>query len=496
MKVSAGGIPSPLNVQRIHLWQVFTVLALLLMDLSWITAGYTLLAGKTLDLHAGRVFIVFGAIYLATYLIASTLQFLQLDDGIIQVLLFTVVILGLFWAASHLIYFQEPLNIAGIVGRYLGSFGSLSVLFKSEFLLTIIVIYLWRRGLSIARYAVGPRFIRRAFIGGVLALVLTGIVAAGLERSFPALESVLFLFSSLIAMGAARLSSLSHMRGGKGIPFEREWVVGLTLLAIGLLVFAGGLGYLAGGPLSLWIGGLLSIVGGPVSRLLLLILGPLLYLLGSALAWFIGFFESLFQSLQADPIEMTTATGMQEAIESLEEIQGVAWAPQLGSILSTALALVSVSFLLWILFYTVRKYRRGHLTQGPQEVERIRLSGTALDYLRALLQGRAKRAIEGFSRLNPAARFIAAARIRQIYARLLKLSARLGESRAPADTPLEFMGNLERIFPASQVELATITYAYLRVRYGELPETRMQVDEVEVAWEIVRKRGRPDGEAR
>ena len=57
------------------------------------------------------------------------------------------------------------------------------------------------------------------------------------------------------------------------------------------------------------------------------------------------------------------------------------------------------------------------------------------------------------------------------------------------------MENLERIFPASQAELATITHAYLRVRYGELPETRGQVDEVESAWELVRKRGRPDEDA-
>jgi hypothetical protein len=494
MNVNASNIPSTFNIQRLPLWQVFTVLALLLMDLSWITAGYTLLAGKLLDLHAGKVFMVFGAIYLATYLIASTLQFLELDDRIIQVLLLTVVIFGLFWAASNLIYFEEPLNFARVIGRYLGSFGSLSVLFKSEFLLTIVVIYLWRRGLSIARYAVGPRFIRRAFKGGVLVLMVTGIVAAGLGRGFPSLESALFLFSSLIAMGGARLSSLSHMRGGKGIPFEREWVVGLTLLAIGLLAFAGGVGLLAGGPLSLWIDDLLSIVGRFVSRVLLLILGPLIYLLGSALAWFIRFIESFFQGLQADPIEMTTATSMQEAIESLEEIQGVTWAPQLGSILSTALAIVSVSFLFWIILYTVRKYRRGQLTQGPQEVERIRLSGSVVDYLRALLQGRAKRAIEGISSLNPAERFIAATRIRRIYAGLLKLSARLGEPRSPSDTPLEFMETLEKILPDSQEELATITHAYLRVRYGELPEKRGQIEEVESAWERVRKRGRSDDE--
>jgi len=56
------------------------------------------------------------------------------------------------------------------------------------------------------------------------------------------------------------------------------------------------------------------------------------------------------------------------------------------------------------------------------------------------------------------------------------------------------METLEKIFPDSQEELATITHAYLRVRYGELPEKRGQIEEVESAWELVRRRGRPVGE--
>ena len=70
----------------------------------------------------------------------------------------------------------------------------------------------------------------------------------------------------------------------------------------------------------------------------------------------------------------------------------------------------------------------------------------------------------------------------------------MGEQRSPADTPLEYMANLERLFPTSQEELALITYAYLRVRYGELPETREQVEDVENAWELIRKQGRQEGE--
>ncbi len=492
MDMSVSGMPSTLKIQRLPLWQVFTVQALMLMDLGWITAAYTLLVGRLLDINTGRVFVVFGAIYLVTYLVASALQFLELDDGVIQVLLLTIAITGVIWAASNLIYFEEQLNIAGIIGRYLSGFASLSVLFNSEFLLTIIVISLWRRGLSIARHAVGTRFVKRAFQTGVLALIATGIAAASLGRSLPTLEAALFLFSSLIAMGGARLSSLSRLRVGRGIPFEREWVVGLALLAIGFLVIAGGLGLLAAGPISEWVGGLLSVAGRFVVTLLKIILWPIIYFFGIVLAWILGLIELPLEEV----IDPTALDGLEEWISGLPEIQSLSSGPQIASVIATIVTAIGVVFLIWIVLYTVRKFKSKILVRIHEEDERVPLSGSVSDYLLALLQGRVKRAIEGISRLNLAGRFMAAARVRQIYASLLRLSARLGEPRTPSDTPLEFMENLERIFPASQVELATITHAYLRVRYGELPETSGQVEEVESAWELVRKRGRPDDETR
>ena len=80
-------------------------------------------------------------------------------------------------------------------------------------------------------------------------------------------------------------------------------------------------------------------------------------------------------------------------------------------------------------------------------------------------------------------------RIRRIYAELMDLSESLGVKRAPAETPLEFLPALAELFPGLESELHTITEAYLRVRYGEFPETRQEIDPVEVAWEGVRLQG-------
>ena len=98
--------------------------------------------------------------------------------------------------------------------------------------------------------------------------------------------------------------------------------------------------------------------------------------------------------------------------------------------------------------------------------------------------------------LRHAKRMLAAARIRRIYARLMDLSAKLNQPRPPSKTPLEFLPELEGIFPTLSMELGTITNAYLRVRYGELPETHQEVEIVETAWKRVRSYGQEKLSAR
>ena len=85
---------------------------------------------------------------------------------------------------------------------------------------------------------------------------------------------------------------------------------------------------------------------------------------------------------------------------------------------------------------------------------------------------------------------LAAARIRRIYIQLMELCGDLGKSRPAALTPLEFLPVLMDLFPGFENDLQIITQAYLRVRYGELPETRMEVNQVEAAWAQINAHGK------
>jgi hypothetical protein len=72
----------------------------------------------------------------------------------------------------------------------------------------------------------------------------------------------------------------------------------------------------------------------------------------------------------------------------------------------------------------------------------------------------------------------------------MALAAELGSPRRAWQTPLEFMVTLHGLFPEHSDELVAVTGAYVRVRYGELPESRAELTHVESAWKALKARGR------
>jgi hypothetical protein len=109
--------------------------------------------------------------------------------------------------------------------------------------------------------------------------------------------------------------------------------------------------------------------------------------------------------------------------------------------------------------------------------------------MRNWLERRAERLGQRLSRLGLGGKLRAAARIRRIYAQLMALSAELGSPRREWQTPLEYMVTLHGLFPEHSDELAAVTGAYVRVRYGELPESRSEVTRVERAWKALKAKG-------
>ena len=140
----------------------------------------------------------------------------------------------------------------------------------------------------------------------------------------------------------------------------------------------------------------------------------------------------------------------------------------------------------------VRLWRDRERRQEQGEIKSNLHSGNLLQSLIAMLLvgwNSATKSMTQLIDLNQRRRLRAAARIRQVYADLLELCAKIGQPRPDALTPLEFVSKLDMLFPEFTPEVDTITQAYLRVRYGLLPETQDEIVAVESAWKLLRSAG-------
>jgi hypothetical protein len=149
---------------------------------------------------------------------------------------------------------------------------------------------------------------------------------------------------------------------------------------------------------------------------------------------------------------------------------------------------VIVLIILLVLRRTVWKREGGE----DLDSQSAKMDQNLLSYLKAALRRSLEKLADNLDdllRLRQARQYLAAARIRRIYARLLTLSAKLDLPRPAARTPLEFLPSLQALFPGLKGELSTITDAYLLVRYGELPESPEALQDVETAWHLVSAEG-------
>ncbi len=85
-------------------------------------------------------------------------------------------------------------------------------------------------------------------------------------------------------------------------------------------------------------------------------------------------------------------------------------------------------------------------------------------------------------RFGPGMRLYAAVSIRKIYANMARLAERQGFPRQPAQTPYEYLPALGLAFPDCQAEAAAITEAYVKVHYGEAPESIRDLQRIREYW--------------
>jgi hypothetical protein len=435
---------------------------------------------------------VFGGILAAANLTLRVLDIFEIKKNLRRWVFGVILVLGVFFSLKLLVYFNESISLGYILRTTLDRWNGAGPSLLPEFAVILLVIVTAYRGAVLAGEEALPSVVSGGMRLGLILLSLVGLLAAITFRPIPGANAYLlvFLFASLLGMTSSRINVLAQLRGGQGLSFDRQRVLGIIGATLGLVILAGLAGLLLS---STWGSSLVMALiglGELLLRWLVIAMGILLYPL------FVVFFSMVqwvVDRLALHLVYPNQNHPVDDLIKKLDEL--ASQQPALigdthllkliilgGLILLTGVAAVLL----------IRSRSTKAMPAGLAESESLLSQDDPFKQLLHAVRKNAQSVIDRFAQrlgLRKDGSQIAAQRIRAIYIDLLNLAARLKHPRMIQQTPLEYLPELEKAFPDSQAALALITQAYQRIRYGELPETQDEVDAIENAWKMVTLEG-------
>lgn len=480
---------------HIKVWRELASIMIILMEASWVTPWFRSLTPETYAASPLRVFIVLAGMVIFSNLLVRVMEYLRVKKSIRQGIMVVFAILGIFIGLKTLLFSQQAVSVIGLLNRPLQSFADVRTIIPVEFIVIIFVLLAFWRGLAIAQENIGPSFVMDHFWIGIVMYVIFVFLITIATGETPGDFFFIFLFSSLIAMISSRMAVIGKLRGGRESIFNRYWFFGMLAAA----VFVVGIAYLVSYALGNHFSWITSIFVGFFSLLLILvwmILNPVLSLVDALLS-------KLAQDFNGFPAVGQTVDGLSNFLRNSSKLITdhfaasklgaflAQWAPIIKSVVLIIIILVALAALIsWMAIKLWGDRERRY--QGEEERINLR-SENIFRLIRDLLSEGLTNAISSLQQLadfNHRQKLRAAARIRQVYADLMDLCASLGHPRREAETPLEFLPELNQLFPGLQPEIQAITEAYNGVRYGQLPESRREVETIEIAWNKIISVGR------
>ena len=432
--------------------------------------------------------------------LAITLAVIESPGLAFPFLAILFLLLATFYLARFLQHFDLPLASLRGIGVGLGGlciFIILRVLFadgaglhgslliRGQLMASAIGVVLWWRGARLAQKEISFDNVLTSFRIGILALVFT----VALEYLLPGPTRAAGAALPFFAFGLLGLALGHWTRVGKGQPsmLQGRWF-GILIATIVAVVVCGSLFPLL---VSGEIGGVsLPALGGAsdfLNRAVVFIMKPF------------GYVAQLFHWLLSQiKFPEATTQGAEEAESSLEDLLKEArkynkplpaWVGQ--ALKWTFIVLIAGWIARWLASTFGASFARGRQARG--EVRESLFSKDALlQDLDSLVQGLLSRFRRGkgaslapsFAALTGEALNNVRA-IYRLYLDLLSLAISRGFKRKDWQTPLELQVGLENILPS--LEVARITLAFTRARYGQYPPTNEELRELRQDWQRIQE---------
>ncbi len=478
---------------RFHSWRELAIIMLVLMEASWVTPWFRSLTPATYFVDGTFAFTILTAIILSGHIFSRLSAYLRLKQSIRQGFLVAILVAGIFLSLKLFLYQHETIPFSQLLSQPFRSFGDIKTIIPVEFIIILAVIVGFWRGVMLAQEHIGPGAVKSHFWVGLVMYVMFIFMNTLVTGETPEQFFYLFVFAALVGMSSARMSVVGMNRGGIQNPFRWSWLAGIILAACLVVLAAIAVGNSFGNHFS-WMVGLIVALIGFFVLLLWILVNPVITLL-----------LHLLGNLHGDPLSIKA---LEENLQRLNDlirhfglrISGFIdhspvmsaisrWGPGLKAIALTLVVLAFIGGLfVWITFQIWRDRQRTWSEEQRRNLDVKTLLNLLLDAIRERVVA-ASQEIGQLFNFQQRGRIRAIQRIRQIYVELLELCEALHRSRRDFQTPLEFMPDLEQLFPGHKVEIQTITSAYLDIRYGLLPEPVEMVKDVEASWKTLAAAG-------
>jgi hypothetical protein len=448
----------------LRLWSEAAVLAMIAMELTWITAWYKLTTRPQAGL--GMTILILALALTGSYASGRAMSALHWRLGLRRVAFLAWLVLTTFFSLKLLLFPQAGRVLSGLITQPInailsGQWGA------REFWHVLVICLLGLRGVSLATTTVEQHNVLASLQLGMLMFLLYGLGMSAANPVGTAVIFFIFLAFGMLSLSAVGIAGISDLRGGRLPRLNWTWTTGIlasAFLVAGIGVLSGW--WLSGKQVATFLG---QIVMGTFNVLLVLIalvISPLVFLLywiiTSVTHWMSGLIDPKGLNAFLQSLKVMNGTGQDQATIILNSTAAR------NIIMGSAVAAVIIITLIIIR----RQPRKRRLVA---EEDSLSIGANR----RAYTPGKIGKDRSGW--LNPR-RLLAAAQVRRIYALLMDLCEKLGHARPAALTPLEFLPTLRQIFPEGVTQVSLITNAYVRVRYGELPETDTEVKELRQAW--------------
>ncbi|MBE2220655.1 MAG: DUF4129 domain-containing protein [Anaerolineae bacterium] len=342
----------------------------------------------------------------------------------------------------------------------------------------VVVAFVWWRGLRL----VGKAFTiytagRRLRVGGLVIAPL--IIWASLGRLPWSIVPFILLFFMvcLTAVALTRVEEIEKQHSGRSVSLNPKWLLTIIAAAFLLMLTTLLLTFIISGETLLAISGWLhplwqALYAGAtvVLNTILNLLSPILERLFLVIEWLINLIRPMMTTvLQALPEPFDgTLLPTPEAVDPAQVDAG----PTNGFKLINILLMVAI--ILAITLTLGRVYRKAEFA--------ARNSAAAAPTDASNAPARPSLGRRLLNRLGLRHGWRAAASIRRIYQQMCAAAAVSGYPRAEAETPFEYLTTLAKAWPENQADTRLVTEAYVKVRYGELPESPEELDAIRQAW--------------